>query len=62
MKTINSQFVSKREFVEKIDEIENRITTIENGSQSPYVIGTMVISLISLSIWKKLMNFRENIL
>lgn len=62
MKTINTQFVSKREFVEKIDEIENRILTIENNSNSPYVIGTMVISLISLSIWKKLMNFRENVL
>ena len=62
MKTINSQFVTKKEFTNKIDEIENRITTIENGSNSPYVIGTMVISLISLSIWKKLMNFRENIM
>lgn len=62
MKTINSQFVSKREFNDKIEEIESRISTIENGSNSPYVIGTMVISLISLSIWKKLMNFRESVL
>ena len=59
MKTINSQFVSKREFKNKIEEIESRITNIESSS-SPYVMGTMVISLISLSIWKRLMRFRED--
>ena len=59
LKTINLQFVNKKEFNNKIIEIEERLSNIENNN-SPYIIGTMVISLISLSIWKKIMNFKEN--
>jgi hypothetical protein len=59
IKTINSQYVSKKEFNIKINEIETRITNIESNN-SPYIMGTMVISLISLSIWKKLIRFRED--
>ena len=59
IKTLNSQFVSKREFRNKIHEIETRITNVEENKPG-YILGTMVISLISLFIWKKMLKFKSN--
>ena len=59
IKTLNSQFVSKREFRNKIYEIETRITNVEENKQG-YILGTMVISLISLFVWKKMIKFKSN--
>ena len=59
IKTLNSQFVSKREFRNKIHEIETRITNVEENKQG-YILGTMVISLISLFVWKKMIKFKSN--
>ena len=58
VKNLNSQFVTKKEFKTKINQIETRITNIEENN-SEYVLGTMVISLISLFIWRKMIRFRR---
>ena len=57
LKTLDKQFVSKKEFKNKINQIETRITNIEENKPA-YVLGTMVISLISLFIWKKMIRFK----
>lgn len=58
MKNISDKFVSKNEFNKKISTIENRIEKVEEN-KSNYILGTMVISLISLFIWKKIINFKK---
>ena len=59
MKTLNNQFVTRKEFNLKINKIENRIINIEENKPT-YILGTMVISLISLFIWKKMIRFKTN--
>lgn len=59
IKNLNSQFVSKKEFNSKINQIENRISLVEENRPT-YILGTMVISLISLFVWKKMINFKSN--
>ena len=58
MKVIKDRFVSKSEFKSKINQIENRLLKVEDN-KSNYILGTMVISLISLFIWKKIINFKK---
>jgi hypothetical protein len=58
VKSLGNNFVSKKEFNLKINQIENRIEKVEEN-KSGYVLGTMVISLISLSIWRKILNFKK---
>ena len=58
MKNISDKFISKNEFNKKISTIENRIEKVEEN-KSNYILGTMVISLISLFIWKKIINFKK---
>ena len=56
---LGNNFVSKKEFNRKINQIENRVEKVENN-KSNYILGTMVISLISLFIWKKIINFKKS--
>ena len=39
-------------------QIESRMEKVEDN-RSNYILGTMVISLISLFIWKKIINFKK---
>ena len=57
IKTLNNEYVSKKEFNLKIKKIEDRVTNIEDNKPT-YILGTMVISLISLFIWKKMIKFK----
>ena len=58
IRNMETNFVTKREFNYKINQIENRMEKVEEN-KSNYVLGTMVISLISLFIWKKIINFKK---
>lgn len=58
IKTLNSEFVSKKEFNLKIKKIEDRICNVEENKPA-YILGTMVISLISLFVWKKMIKFKS---
>lgn len=58
IKTLNNEFVSKKEFNLKMRKIENRISNVEENRPA-YILGTMVISLISLFVWKKMIKFKS---
>ena len=58
VKSLKNQFISKSDFNNKINEIETRITNIEENKPA-YILGTIVISLISLFIWKRMINFKR---
>lgn len=58
VKSLRNQFVNKNDFNNKINEIETRITNIEENKPA-YILGTMVISLISLFVWKRMINFKK---
>jgi hypothetical protein len=58
IRNMETNFVTKREFHHKINQIEHRMEKVEEN-KSNYVLGTMVISLISLFIWKKIINFKK---
>ena len=57
IKILKDRFVSKKDFNNKIHQIENRLDKVEDD-KSNHVLGTVVISLISLFIWRKMINFR----
>ena len=57
IKTLNNEYVTKKDFNLKIKKIEDRVTNIEDNKPT-YILGTMVISLISLFIWKKILRFK----
>lgn len=58
IKALKEKFVTKSEFKTKMNQIEKRLLKVEDN-KSNYVLGTMVISLISLFIWKKILNFKK---
>ena len=55
---LGQNFVTKKEFNRKMIQIESRMEKVEDN-RSNYILGTMVISLISLFIWKKIINFKK---
>ena len=55
---LGQNFVTKKEFNRKMTQIESRMEKVEDN-RSNYILGTMVISLISLFIWKKIINFKK---
>ena len=58
VKNLSASFVSKQEFDDKLSRIERRMIKVEDN-KSNYIMGTMVISLISLYIWKRIVNFKQ---
>lgn len=58
MKILKEKFISKNDFNLKIKQIEKRLDNVEDD-KSNYVLGTIVISLISLFIWRKIINFKK---
>jgi hypothetical protein len=59
VKNLSNHFVTKKELKEEISRIEKRNIKSEKKI-SEFIMGTIVISSISLHIWKKIINFRMN--
>lgn len=58
MNMLKEKFISKNEFNLKIKNIEKRLDKVEDN-RTNYLLGTIVISLISLFIWRKIINFKK---
>ena len=59
VKNLSNHFVTKKELKEEISRIEKKNIKSEEKI-SEFIMGTIVISSISLHIWKKIINFRLN--
>ena len=57
VKNLSIHFVTKKELKEEILKIEKK-NVINENKISEFIMGTIVISSISLHIWKKILDFR----